>query len=135
MPIIYRRDTQTNLALLKHINGLVIPGGKLDADYDRFVSEIYQAAKKMNDDGNYFPVWGIGLGALEMVNEEVPVDFEVLVERSMDHSKTTLEFVQAPEETKMWGYIGKKSYNFTANKFSYFDTSLGVDPIVFAHAP
>ena len=133
VPLIYHGDIQRNFELLRHINGLVIPGGKKNAEYGRFVSQIYQEVKEMNDRGNYFPIWGIGMGALELLNEEVAPGYELLVERSMQAERVPLEFTKPPEESRMWGYIGKKAYNFTLNNFTYFETSLGVDPAQVRH--
>jgi hypothetical protein len=37
-PLIYHGDISRNLELLRHINGLVIPGGKKNSEYGRFAS-------------------------------------------------------------------------------------------------
>lgn len=49
VPLIYHGDIQRNFELLRHINGLVIPGGRKNSEYGRFVSQIYQEVKNMND--------------------------------------------------------------------------------------
>lgn len=78
-------------------------------------------------------MWGIGIGALELLNEEVEPGYEILVERQLEKSKTPLEFTKPPEESRMWGYVGKKAYNFTANNFTYFETNMGVNPALVSH--
>ncbi|XP_064623925.1 gamma-glutamyl hydrolase-like isoform X3 [Lineus longissimus] len=51
--------------LMSKINGVLFPGGGVDiltSGYAKAAQVIYQLAKKYNDAGSYFPLWGTCLG-------------------------------------------------------------------------
>lgn len=51
---------------LSKVNGVIFPGG--DADYYELAGFILDYIKKENQNGNYYPLWGICLG-FEYVNQ------------------------------------------------------------------
>ena len=51
---------------MKKLNGVLLPGGGANIDNDspylNTIRNIIKIAKEMNDNGDYFPVFGICLG-------------------------------------------------------------------------
>ncbi len=62
VPIIYDGDLQTELAKINHLNGVFFCGGSGTTEYTEFGRKVFEYAKKLNDEGQYLPVWGTCLG-------------------------------------------------------------------------
>lgn len=67
VPIFINRTQAYYESLLSRLNGVLLPGGsaKLDADIEGYgvaATHIYSIAKRFNDRGDYFPLYGICLG-------------------------------------------------------------------------
>jgi hypothetical protein len=62
VPLIFDADLEGELAKLDHLNGVLYCGGGAEGAYVDFGKAIFDKAKKMNDNGQYFPVWGTCLG-------------------------------------------------------------------------
>ena len=64
VPLIYHTNIEETLEKIEHLNGILFCGGSADddLDYKNFGKAIFEKVKKMNDEGNYFPLWGTCLG-------------------------------------------------------------------------
>ncbi len=62
VPLIFDGDLQTELAKLDHLNGVLYCGGGAEGPYTDFGKAIFDKVKRLNDEGQYFPVWGTCLG-------------------------------------------------------------------------
>lgn len=65
VPILSTYPKKKVMYILKRINGVLFPGGDApldDSGYAKVTKWIFEKAKQMNDDGIYFPLWGISLG-------------------------------------------------------------------------
>ena len=65
VPLFYKSwSVETMESMLKNINGVIFPGGGMSFS-GKYLSQlvtIFNYAKKANDAGNYFPLWGTCLG-------------------------------------------------------------------------
>jgi len=62
-------DTVTMENMLKNLNGVMFPGGdaEIEGHYLDQINTIFNFAKKQNDIGNFFPLWGTCLGFEELL--------------------------------------------------------------------
>ena len=61
VPLFYNKwSTSTMEGMLKNLNGVILPGGgqSLTTKYRSQLDTVFNYAKKANDNGIYFPVWG-----------------------------------------------------------------------------
>ena len=58
IPIVDTESDETTLAKLGYINGVLLPGGAGDDQYEAKARFIYEKAIEINDGGVYFPLWG-----------------------------------------------------------------------------
>jgi len=63
IPIIFGVDTEETIKeKMSKINGILFPGGTALGDYYVQGKMIWNHAKKLNDEGIFFPLWGTCLG-------------------------------------------------------------------------
>jgi len=65
VPLFYSKwSTSTMEDMLKNLNGVVLPGGgqSFSGKYLAQLNTIFHFAKKANDNGVHFPLWGTCLG-------------------------------------------------------------------------
>ena len=65
VPILPSYSLSKKKKLIRSVNGVLFPGGAApvnDSGYFKTAKLIYEEAKKLNDKGNYYPVWGTCLG-------------------------------------------------------------------------
>jgi len=60
VPIVYDEPEEVTIEKLGKVNGVLFPGG--GGDYVNVGKLIVEHAKKMNDEGQFFPLWGTCLG-------------------------------------------------------------------------
>lgn len=75
VPLIMNESKEILDYKLKRINGIVYPGGNhKEADYGDMGKYIFEYAKQQNSLGNFFPVWGISLGFLRLMQYSAAMD-------------------------------------------------------------
>lgn len=63
MPLIYKHHTDEEIVeYMDKINGLILPGGAGDNEYEEWEENIFRMALAKNDAGIRFPIVGICLG-------------------------------------------------------------------------
>ena len=69
VPIFLSNDENYLENILSRVNGLLLPGGAANlvkdnelTDYLKQIKQILKIARKFNDNGDYFPIWGTCLG-------------------------------------------------------------------------
>jgi gamma-glutamyl hydrolase len=75
VPLIYGTDTGNILyEKMDKLNGVFLPGGSGGAEVDyggetywAFSKRIWKYAKKLNDEGTFYPLWGTCLGFQNMI--------------------------------------------------------------------
>ena len=71
MPVEIKKDPQYYENVIKYTNGLLLPGGWAplgDSEYTRAAYLMLDAAMKANQEGDYYPVWGVCLGCEVMAD-------------------------------------------------------------------
>lgn len=60
VPIIMYEDWDVTESKLRSLNGLVFPGG--DGDYLDWGAPMFDLIVELNDQGQFYPIWGTCLG-------------------------------------------------------------------------
>jgi len=75
IPIPYTLEKEQILALMRQVNGLLLPGGGTQvfgySMYEFYRQRVYfvlDIAKKLNEEGIHFPVWGTCMGYEQIMN-------------------------------------------------------------------
>jgi len=75
IPIPYTLEQDEIVALMRQLNGLILPGGGTavfgKSSYEFYRQRVYFAldtAKLINEEGTHFPVWGTCMGFEQIVN-------------------------------------------------------------------
>jgi gamma-glutamyl-gamma-aminobutyrate hydrolase PuuD len=75
VPIPYTLEKDEIAALLRQLNGLILPGGGTTvfgkSSYEFYRQRVYFAldtAKQINEEGIHFPVWGTCMGFEQIIN-------------------------------------------------------------------
>ncbi len=100
VPFIRGEDQSVTLDKLSKVNAILFPGG--DGDYLEYGRFIFEKAITMNDQGNYFPVWGTCMGYENMMSYVADEGWNVLGVYDLDSASLTLEFPVDPQSTKMF---------------------------------
>jgi hypothetical protein len=56
VPIINGEDKKVTIDKIHHIDGVLLPGG--DGDYFDIGKTVFDEVKKINDGGQFYPLWG-----------------------------------------------------------------------------
>ena len=60
VPLYESEGLEAMLKKVKKLNGVLFPGGGSNCRV--FAGQIYEAIKELNDQGQYYPIWGTCLG-------------------------------------------------------------------------
>ena len=111
VPLLYKHNIDETLAKMDHLNGVFYCGGDADDDeYFNMGKAIYEKAKKLNDQGIYYPVWGTCLGFKDLAMFEGGI--EVLGKFRNHHTYDALKFLVNPLDTKLFKKLGTEAYTF-----------------------
>ncbi|XP_076656092.1 gamma-glutamyl hydrolase-like [Halictus rubicundus] len=106
-PIWIRQNRSYYENIMRQINGILLPGGATflhePNGYGEAVCEIYDIAKKMNDEGVYFPIFGICLGFEALIYAMAGRRMSVLSDCSAQDYKLPLVFEPGYQRSKMFG--------------------------------
>ncbi|CAI2375635.1 unnamed protein product [Moneuplotes crassus] len=138
VPIPYDLSDEEIQFRMEGINGLILPGGadwlmEKNNTFTKYTSKVklmIDHAKRMNDEGIYFPVLGICLGFEQLILFEEPV-YEIFGEFDSRDFPTSLKFEVDAKSTKMFQNIDVsqvKDKNLTYHHhFRGFNVSLFTD--------
>ena len=111
-------DTDEHLLdLVSQINGVIYPGGETIllnddgsyTDYARKGKLVLDKIKKMNDNGIYYPVWGICLGFQEITVIEAPYpDVFQRYKFDSENVANNVTFVEGLEQSKLYKSLSKE---------------------------
>ena len=106
MPLLYNKNIEDIYKMMEHLNGVLFCGGVCDFDmeYYNFAKAVYQRAKKMNDEGNYFPLWGTCMGFQEFAQFEAGRD--AVGNYTYFEISLPLKFIVNPMETRLYSHFG-----------------------------
>ena len=100
VPIFYDESDEETLDKMAKISGVLMPGG--GGDYVAKGQFISDQARKMNDEGSFFPVWGTCLG-FERLAIYTASDQDHVLEKYGAHGiSLELEFTENPISSKMY---------------------------------
>lgn len=109
VPLIYDGNLETELEKIDHLNGVFYCGGSGMGDYDVFGKKVFEKVKKMNDEGNYIPIWGTCLGFEDLAKFVSSDPENVLSSFNADDESYPLEFLMKPEKTHLFSPLGQNS--------------------------
>lgn len=128
VPIWIGQETEYYENILGKINGVLWPGGSSLFNISRGYAEagfkIYRIAKKMNEAGDYFPIFGICLG-LELITYVEANKEEHRVDCSSQRQALPLYFNKAYQSSRLFGNASLdiinilKTENVTINYHKY----------------
>ena len=129
----FHDDWNKNLEKIRHLNAIVFAGGKKHAEYINFTHGIYNYVKELNDEGEYYPLWGTCLGFESLIYFELSWDSKFMSDRSANHTNLAIEFLVPTEETRMWSGLGADAYKFAEQNLTFHGHLFGLDPQMFLH--
>ena len=78
VPIILEDDWEVTKAKLDRINGMLFPGGGKGGGYDDMGQQIFDYLYEKNEQGTYFPMFGICLGMQKLVKYAAKNKYSIL---------------------------------------------------------
>ena len=135
VPIIYDKPIEENLKLLEKLNGVLYCGGISEAShYIELGRAIFNKVKSLNDQGEYYPLWGICLGFQQLATfaGEFKASRELLTIHRSIHQNIVIDYEVDPKNTKMYGPLGDDASIFEEYAMTYNSHSWGIAPADFA---
>ncbi|XP_067929726.1 gamma-glutamyl hydrolase-like [Watersipora subatra] len=107
VPIFVNQSDEYYDQLMTRINGVLLPGGGvnlLTSPYGKAAYKLFKLAKKMNDVGKYFPIWGTCLGMQEMTTWPfTPRENLIGVCYGTEKVGLPLNFTSAANKSRLYG--------------------------------
>lgn len=129
VPLIYNGNKQEQLDKIDHLNGVFYAGGGAGGAYDVFGKAVYDKVKKLNDQGQYLPIWGTCLGFENLAMFASDNSNTVLIGGlESDDENYVLHFTKDPETTRLFSPLGEDVEIFKEKPIAYNHHSYGVSP-------
>jgi len=135
VPLLFEHwSNEKMLKILESINGVVFPGGGADFSgrYLDALVTIFNYAKKVNDKGEHFPLWGTCLGFQELLI--LGANNTGILDKGFDSEDLTLalELTQAAENSKIFKAMPSNLKEIvTKKKVTYNNHQCGITPTHF----
>lgn len=101
VPFVYNEPVNVTMEKLGKVNGVLFPGG--GGDYVSIGKLIVEHAKKANDEGHFFPIWGTCLGFERLINFTAKADSKDIFEHfGAHHVSLPIVFTKDPRQTHMF---------------------------------
>jgi gamma-glutamyl hydrolase len=117
VPIKWDDDEQLIKDTMSKINGVLMPGG--GGNYIRAGKIVLDEAMRMNDRGEYFPIWATCLGMERMISYTATEPLKSLEKFGSYHTSLPIQFVKDPLETKMFCPFGDDSQLLTQGNYTF----------------
>lgn len=89
---------------LQNLNGVLFAGGNEHEGYFRWAKNVYEEVKRLNDAGQFLPLWGTCLGFEDIMMYESPF-LDKAIEVIENHDQVApLNFL--PTESALWSSFG-----------------------------
>ncbi|CDW78649.1 peptidase c26 family protein [Stylonychia lemnae] len=131
VPLIYDGNLDDELAKIDHLNGVFYCGGSGAGAYDVFGKKVFEKVKKMNDEGNYLPIWGTCLGFEDLAMYASDNSDKTLSPFNADDESYSISYLVPPKDTKMYSILGDDAHVFEKYNITYNHHSYGVSPDAF----
>lgn len=128
VPFVYNEPEETTIEKLGKVNGVLFPGGA--GDYMKIGKLVVEHAKKMNDEGKFFPLWGTCLG-FEVLSQLTAKGDDILEKYGASHVSLPLFFKQDPRFSKMYCPMGLEAMRFQKEDFTINSHSFSIPPETF----
>lgn len=102
IPILDTETDEETLNKMGHIDGVLFPGGEGDDMYKAKSKYIWDQAIKLNDNGQFFPLWGTCQGFEYMGIFAADEGDDVLDTLQSHNVSVKLNFKVDPADTKMF---------------------------------
>ena len=112
IPILDTESDADTLDKLGKINGVLLPGGAGDGEYEAKARYIYEQAIEMNDSGEFFPLWGICQGYKYFAVIAADEGASVLTHLESHDISIPITFQVDPAQTKMFAAAGEEAKLF-----------------------
>lgn len=129
VPLIWNEPEEVTLEKLSHLNGVLFPGG--DGDYVEYGRKIMDQIIAYNDNGVFYPAFGICLGFENMAIWAADRGVDILETYNAHAISLKLEFVTDPSTSSMWSDMGSNAYNFEKEAMTLNSHSWGINPDSF----
>ena len=101
VPIVNEETNSTTLEKLKHLDGVLYPGGG-GLDYIYKGKYVFDQIKEFNDAGQFYPAWGTCLGMEFFTVYTADAGWDVVGDFPAFGVSLPLKLLQSPSETKMF---------------------------------
>ncbi|TNV86234.1 hypothetical protein FGO68_gene7623 [Halteria grandinella] len=129
VPLIFDANLEEQLSKIDSLNGVFYCGGGAGGKYDTFGKAVYNKAKKLNDQGEYLPVWGTCLGFENLAMFASDDEETVLIGGlEADDENYVLHFLKEPSATRIFAPLGDDADIFKEKAIAYNHHSYGVSP-------
>lgn len=105
---------------------MLFPGG--DGDYLELGKIVFDEVVRLNDEGQFYPAWGICLGYENMINYTASIGWDALGHYDVDTASLPIEFTRNPLHTKFYSELGKAAHEFETHSFTYNSHAWSLDP-------
>mmetsp|Transcript_24645 Transcript_24645/g.38315 ORF Transcript_24645/g.38315 Transcript_24645/m.38315 type:complete len:193 (+) Transcript_24645:282-860(+) len=126
VPIINGEDHESIREKLKHLDGVLLPGG--DGHYYDTGKFVFDEVKKMNDDGLFFPLWGTCLGYEYLAAYSADQGQDIWGDYVIHDVSLTLDYTEPPMKTRMYGGMGMGALEYGSHNYTYNSHDLAVGP-------
>eukprot|EP00127_Corallochytrium_limacisporum_P007339 Clim_evm26s247 gene=Clim_evmTU26s247 len=104
VPILYDYTVEEVDYIFERVNAIVYPGGlDLDESHPAYITAnyIFNKARRENEDGNVYPLWGTCLGF--QVFTHIVAGHDVFTDTDSLDLSLPLNFTVDPRDTQLWG--------------------------------
>jgi len=133
VPLIYDKDWSDTEAKLAHLNGVLYCGGSADDDeqYMSYGKKVFDTVKSINDNGQFYPIWGTCLGFEDLGQFAADIPENVITEHTAEYVNLKLEFVSDPSTSKLFEPLGELAHTFETYGMTMNHHTWGISPSTF----
>ena len=103
VPLVVNEAKEVTIDKLSKLNGVLFPGG--DGDYLEYGNFVYDQIKSYNDQGVFYPLWGVCMGYENLASYVADAGWDIMTSFELDHGSLELEFTKDPRDTQMFGWL------------------------------
>jgi len=129
VPLIWGEPEEVTMEKLSKLNGVFLPGGS--GDYIEYGRTIMDKVIEYNDNGLFYPVFGVCLGYENMMLYVADAGEDILGSYILHDVSLPLDFVVDPAESKLWADLGDDYMKFEDEPMTFNSHYVGVDPNSF----
>ena len=128
VPLIMSDSAEVTREKINKLNGVLLPGGS--GGYQDFGKIVFDEVVQLNDEGQFYPMWGICEGHEYLVNYTADAGFDALDFRGAHHLSLPLIFTLDPTHSRFYGDLGERAFDFESSNFTYNSHKWGLDPLM-----